>query len=63
MIGDTTMDLEAAKRAGIVGVGLVCGYGKKTDLREYSSLIFANAFDAVKFIAGRWTMFAAVLKI
>ncbi len=53
MIGDTTMDLEAAKRAGIAGVGLVCGYGKEADLREYSSLIFANAFDAVKFIAGR----------
>ena len=51
MIGDTTMDLEAAKRAGIAGVGLVCGYSKKADLREHSSLIFANAFDAVKFIA------------
>jgi len=51
MIGDTTMDLEAAKRAGIAGVGLVCGYGKEADLREHSNLIFKNAFEAVKFIA------------
>ena len=53
MIGDTTMDLESAKRAGITGVGLVCGYGKEADLREHSNLIFQNAFEAVKFIAGR----------
>ena len=51
MIGDTTMDLEAAKRAGIAGIGLVCGYGKEADLREHSNLIFKNAFEAVKFIA------------
>jgi len=51
MIGDTTMDLEAAKRAGIAGVGLVCGYGNEADLREHSNLIFKNAFEAVKFIA------------
>ena len=51
MIGDTTMDLEAAKGAGITGVGLVCGYGKEADLREHSNLIFKNAFEAVKFIA------------
>lgn len=53
MIGDTTMDLEAAKRAGIAGVGLVCGYGNEADLRGHSNLIFKNAFEAVKFIAGR----------
>ena len=53
MVGDTTMDLESAKRAGIAGVGLVCGYGKESDLREHSNLIFQNAFEAVKFIAGR----------
>ena len=53
MVGDTMMDLESAKRAGIAGVGLVCGYGKEADLREYSNLIFQNAFEAVKFIAGR----------
>ena len=51
MIGDTTMDLEAAKGAGIAGIGLVCGYGKEADLREHSNLIFKNAFEAVKFIA------------
>ena len=53
MIGDTTMDLEAAKRADVAGVGLVCGYGNEADLREHSNLIFKNAFEAVKFIAGR----------
>lgn len=50
MVGDTMMDLEAARRAGVVGVGLVCGYGKEASLREYSNLIFKNAFEAVKFI-------------
>ena len=53
MVGDTTMDLEAAKHAGIAGVGLVCGYGNEADLRGHSNLIFKNAFEAVKFIAGR----------
>ena len=53
MIGDTTMDLEAAKRAGIAAVGLVCGYGNEADLREHSNFIFQNAFEAVKFIACR----------
>ena len=32
---------------------LVCGYGNEADLRGHSNLIFKNAFEAVKFIAGR----------
>jgi HAD hydrolase, family IA, variant 1 len=50
MIGDTVMDMQAAARAGVAGLGLTCGYGKEFDLRKYSNFIFANALEAVRFI-------------
>ena len=50
MIGDTIMDMQAAARAGVAGLGLTCGYGKEFDLRKYSNFIFANALEAVRFI-------------
>ena len=50
MVGDTIMDLKAAKAALITGVGLTCGYGKESDLRQFSEHIFANPHEAVSFI-------------
>ena len=50
MVGDTIMDLKAAKAALIMGVGLTCGYGKESDLRQFSEHIFANPHEAVSFI-------------
>ena len=51
MIGDTQMDLMAAKNAGIKGIGLTCGYSDTQNLKEHSDLIFQNAYEAVKFLA------------
>ena len=51
MIGDTQMDLMAAKNAGIKGIGLTCGYADAQSLKEYSDLIFQNAYEAVEFLA------------
>lgn len=50
MIGDTILDLEAAKNAGIYGVGVLCGYGRKQDLARFSPYIFNDCLEAVKFI-------------
>lgn len=51
MIGDTELDLIAAKSAQINGVGVLCGYRSFEDLQVHTEDIFANAFEAVNFIA------------
>lgn len=51
MIGDTMLDLLSAKRAGIVGVGVLCGYGERDDLAKFSDYIFDDTLKAVEFIA------------
>ena len=50
MIGDTLLDVNSAKNAGIKSVGVLCGYGKRSDLEKYTNYITDNAFDAVKLI-------------
>ena len=50
MIGDTKMDIESAKSAEVNCAGVTCGYGEKKELENLSGNIFANSFDAVKFI-------------
>lgn len=50
MIGDTLLDLHSAKNAGIKSVGVLCGYGKRSDLERNTKYITDNAFDAVKLI-------------
>ncbi len=52
MVGDTVMDLKSAKSAEIKSVGVTCGYGEKKELESLSQNVFANSFDAVKFISG-----------
>ena len=34
MIGDTTVDIVAARRAGALAVGVLCGFGERTELRR-----------------------------
>ena len=34
MIGDTTVDIRAAKAAGAQSVGVLCGFGEEAELRE-----------------------------
>jgi len=48
MIGDTKLDLIAAKEAGVQGIGVLCGYGKKNELKKYTNLIYSDSLAAVK---------------
>lgn len=50
MIGDTILDLKAAKNTGIRGIGILCGYGIKKDLEKFSKHIFEDSLKAVNFI-------------
>jgi phosphoglycolate phosphatase len=50
MVGDTCMDMEAAHAAGIIGMGVVCGYGTAEDLRRCSRNVFSNALEAIQSI-------------
>ncbi len=49
MIGDTILDLMAAKSAGIVGLGVLCGYGVRKDLEQISKFVFSDTLEAVEF--------------
>lgn len=51
MVGDTCMDMLAAKAAGVQGVAVTCGYGNKTSLSSCTDKIVDNALKAVQFIA------------
>jgi phosphoglycolate phosphatase len=51
MIGDTCMDLEAAKRAGVEGVGVLCGYGDVERLKRCGKRLAPDALSAVTQIA------------
>lgn len=50
IIGDTKLDLIAGNEAGINTVGVLCGYGHKNDLEQYSNLICNDSLEAVKLI-------------
>jgi len=50
MIGDTCMDMNAAKAAGVEGVAVTCGYGTKEVLGQCTEYIHKNALEAITFI-------------
>jgi len=50
MIGDTCMDMHAARDAGVTGVGVTSGYGSKKALRECSTFLAESALSAVTHI-------------
>lgn len=50
MIGDTILDIEAAQKAPINPIGVLCGYGLKEELENNCKNVFLNSYDAVKFI-------------
>ncbi|MDO5045391.1 HAD family hydrolase [Campylobacter sp.] len=50
MIGDTCMDMSAAKAANVNGLALLCGYGTIEILQTCSDKIFANPLEAVRYI-------------
>jgi len=47
MIGDTKLDLIAASKAGVKGVGVLCGYGKIDDLKQYTNMVYNTTYEAV----------------
>ena len=51
MIGDTPLDLIAAKEAGVQGIGVLCGYSSIDELKLHTSEIFHDSLDAVRMIA------------
>jgi phosphoglycolate phosphatase len=50
MIGDTCLDLVAAKDAGIDCVGVKCGYGSEQELMRCGKKLLNNTLLAVKYI-------------
>jgi len=50
MIGDTPMDILAAKAANINSVAVTCGYADKALLLEHTDNVSQTALEAVKFI-------------
>jgi len=50
MIGDTPMDMLSAKNAGINAIGVTSGYASFKELESYTSTIFKDAFEAIKYI-------------
>ena len=53
MIGDTCMDMIAAKEADIGGIAVLSGYGKEKDLSACSRYVTKDALEAVSIIAGQ----------
>ena len=50
MVGDTPMDLLAAKAANVESVAVTCGYADEESLREHTNNVYSSALEAVKFI-------------
>ena len=48
MIGDTKLDIIAAKSAKISNIAVLCGYGKKEELLKYTDNIVKDSLEAVK---------------
>jgi len=53
LIGDTRLDADAAQRAGIACIGVLCGYDNAEQLRALTPFIENNALEAVRFIANK----------
>ena len=50
MIGDTCMDIDSAKNAGVKSIAVTSGYASHSILKECSSMICNNVGEAVEFI-------------
>jgi phosphoglycolate phosphatase len=50
MVGDTCMDMHAAKAAGIESIAVTCGYGTKEVLGQCTENVHKNALEAITFI-------------
>ena len=50
MIGDTKLDMECAKKAGIKALGVLCGYGTKEELEHFGYPLFMDALEAIEYL-------------
>ena len=50
MIGDTKLDMECAKEAGVKALGVLCGYGTKEELAQYGAPLFGDVLEAVEYL-------------
>jgi len=48
MIGDTKLDLIAAREANINSIGVLCGYGEKEELLKYTNYIEKDSLNAIE---------------
>ena len=53
MIGDTELDLIAAKNANVNSIGVLCGYGDKNTLKKFSNVILNDALEATIYLERR----------
>ncbi len=53
MIGDTKLDLISAKNAGVNSIGVLSGYDDINILKQFTDVIFSDAFEAVKYLKSR----------
>ncbi|ANE35483.1 HAD-superfamily hydrolase, subfamily IA, probable phosphoglycolate phosphatase [Campylobacter iguaniorum] len=53
MVGDTPMDANSAKAAGIVSIGVTCGYENSDTLKSCCDFVCLNAKEAVNHIKSR----------
>ncbi|MGC9522417.1 MAG: HAD family hydrolase [Anaerolineae bacterium] len=51
MVGDTTVDILAARRAGAWAIGVLCGFGEERELRRAGAhLVLASTADLLSFL-------------
>ncbi len=50
MVGDTKLDLECAKEAGVDAVAVLGGYGEKEELKRYGFPLRSDVYDAVTYL-------------
>lgn len=50
MVGDTILDIEAAKNAEIQAVGVLCGFGKKEEMKKAQVPLCENTLEAIRWI-------------
>ncbi|WP_457747237.1 HAD family hydrolase [Sulfurimonas sp.] len=53
MIGDTQLDLVAAKNAGINSIGVLSGYDNEETLKQFTDVIFSDSLEAVEYLKSR----------
>jgi len=52
MVGDTTVDMVSARRAGTWRIGVLCGFGQETELRRAGAqLILPSTADLAEFLS------------